>query len=87
MNELKKKLVLHVRNYAEEHYEDGGWDVIVECWTDEDIYKHLFDDRDYGEDEPYLKPSTPEKAIRAFDGLIDIWSDRQADAAYYRDNY
>lgn len=30
-------LVAEVRAYATDHYTDGGWDVIVECWSDADI--------------------------------------------------
>lgn len=26
-----------VREYAERNYEKGGWDYIVECWSDDEI--------------------------------------------------
>lgn len=33
--EITLDLVAAVRNYAEQHYDDGGWDVIVECCDDQ----------------------------------------------------
>ena len=35
------ELVQYVKDYANFHYNDGGWDVIVECWGDKDIIKVL----------------------------------------------
>ncbi len=29
----KIPLIDAVREHAVAHYEDGGWDVVVECWT------------------------------------------------------
>ena len=26
-----------IKEYAETHYEDGGWDTFVECYTDEEL--------------------------------------------------
>lgn len=26
-----------IRNYAKEHYNQDGWDLVVECWEDKDI--------------------------------------------------
>jgi len=62
------KLVEAVKAFAEEHYEDGGWDVIVECWTDADILEHI------GESK------TIAQALATFKDLVSIWSDRQSDA-------
>jgi len=62
-----------VKKYALEHYEDGGWDVIVECWEDEQIESYLFT-TDEG-------PATEEEAIAMFaKGVVSVWADRQADA-------
>jgi hypothetical protein len=33
MNELVEAVKAHARD----HYEDGGWDVLVECYSDSDI--------------------------------------------------
>ena len=31
------ELVNHVKQYARDHYDQDGWDVIVECWGDNEI--------------------------------------------------
>ena len=35
------ELVNHVKQYARDHYEQDGWDYIVECWSDDDIAERL----------------------------------------------
>lgn len=58
-----------VMTVAKQRYNEGGWDVIVECWTDEELNKVLADcDGDV------------EKAWEIIRSLVDIWADRQADA-------
>jgi hypothetical protein len=37
MNEAQKQLIAAVKAYALEHYNHGAWDVLIECWSDEDI--------------------------------------------------
>lgn len=37
VNELQ--LVEEVQKYAKEHYEENGWDFVVECWEPSDILK------------------------------------------------
>lgn len=67
-------MVEAVIEHATAHYEDGGWDVIVECWTPDDIKEVLMN-------ENQLTPvRTPAQAIAVFEPLVDIWADRQADA-------
>lgn len=34
---MNSNLVQAVRDYANANYNKGGWDIIVECWSDEDI--------------------------------------------------
>jgi hypothetical protein len=63
-------LVEAVKSHAQEHYKDGGWDVIVECWTDGEIRERLTEH----------KAHSLAAALKAFEPLIDVWSDRQADA-------
>lgn len=36
-------LVAVVRAYAQEHYDEGGWDFVVETWQDEDIVEVIGD--------------------------------------------
>jgi hypothetical protein len=37
MNEIIKQL----KAYALEHYEEGGWDYLVECYEDKDILEMI----------------------------------------------
>lgn len=57
-----------VMAYAEEHYNDGGWDVIAECWDKEMLTEIL------------IRQGDEEKAWSLIESLVDIWADRQADA-------
>lgn len=34
---MSKEMVAAVRRHAEANYEKGGWDFLVECWSDEEI--------------------------------------------------
>jgi hypothetical protein len=63
-------LVAIVKAYAVEHYNDGGWDVIVECWSDDQILEKI---ERHG-------ATTRKQAIQAFVDVVDVWADRQADA-------
>lgn len=65
-----QNLIEAVKKHANEHYEDGGWDVLVECWGDKDILKHL---DAYG-------ARTEKEAIESFKTVVNVWADRQADA-------
>ncbi len=64
----KEEIAKYIYNYAQEHYNDGGWDVIVECWTIEDIMERIED----GESK--------EDALKSFESVVDVWADQQADA-------
>jgi hypothetical protein len=61
-------LIDQVKNHAAEHYGDGGWDVIVECWEDLDIAFAIDGCK------------TLEDAIQVLSAPVDVWKDRQADA-------
>lgn len=63
-------LVRAVKDHAVEHYNDGGWDVIVECWGDNQIANII----EAGD------AKTVKQAIKCFKPMVDIWADRQADA-------
>ena len=41
MNE--QDFINHVRSYAMDHYETGGWDEVVEAWGDGDILEYYSD--------------------------------------------
>ncbi len=64
----KEQLVKAVKAHAIEHYNDGGWDVVVECWSDAEIAEQIG------------KATTVKGAIKKFGWLVDVWSDKQADA-------
>lgn len=68
-SEQMKGMIAAVRKHAEEHYEEG-WDMLVECFDDKDIYAHIMNH----------KATTNEKAIDSFRGLVSVWQERQADA-------
>jgi hypothetical protein len=69
------ELVERVKAHALAHYTDGGWDVIVECWDDEDI-------------ADAIAPATNFRdAIRNMKEFVEIYEERQADARYYAANY
>lgn len=61
-------LIAEVRAYATEHYEDGGWDVIVECWEDRDIAKAI------------AGATTLLGARRKLSAVVSIFADHEADA-------
>jgi len=65
------ELVAKVREHALANYEAGGWDVIVEAYDDEQIRKLLGG------------ASTWKGALKKFALVIDVYSERQADAAYH----
>lgn len=63
-------LVEAVKAHALAHYEDGGWDVVVETYEDHEIAKLVTDE----------KATTTQQAIAAFEVPVSIWSEQQADA-------
>lgn len=63
-------LARQLYDYAVAHYEDGGWDVIVECFSIDEIAAQLAEDG--ATDLP--------AAIASFATQVDVWADREADA-------
>lgn len=61
-------LVDFIKQYAIHHYEDGGWDVIVECWDDEDIARAIG------------KATTFDGALKKLADVVSVYADREADA-------
>ena len=74
MTHTIEELSQAVKNHAVQHYSDGGWDVVVEAWTDSEIAQAI---KENGAE-------TPEAAIKAFEPLVSMWAERQADAAHHR---
>jgi len=65
---MTQTLVDFIKAHALANYEAGGWDVVVECFDDTEIRDTI------GE------ATTEGEAIEAFAFMVDVWSDRQADA-------
>lgn len=63
-------LVEAVKAHARDNYNEGGWDVIVECWDDDRIAEVIREDA----------ATTPAAAVDAFRPVVGVWADRQADA-------
>jgi hypothetical protein len=73
VSDVYTSLAEAVMRYAEAHYEDGGWDVLVECWTVEMLAESL--------EEYPPEPLTEEEAIDQWrTGVVAVWADREADA-------
>lgn len=68
MNDARRELIREVKRYANDHYADGGWDVIVECFTDEELNKAIG------------RATTLRGAIHKLRASVNVWADRQADA-------
>ena len=67
MPERLPQTAAEIYQYAVDHYNDGGWDVIVECWGLPEIQSTI--------DEHGLAGGWA-----LILDLVDIWADRQADA-------
>ena len=72
------------KKYAKEHYNDGGWDVIVECWDNEQIDQFLAGTDVDTRFSPVVPCTTLAEAIERIAPVIDVWADRQADARHYK---
>jgi hypothetical protein len=64
----RQALIAAVRAHAAENYDAGGWDVIVECYDDEQIA------------EVIGRARTLKGALAKFATIIDVMSDRRAAA-------
>ena len=58
-----------VKDHARAHYNDGGWDVVYECWGREEV--EIVVDECAGD---------LDEAWRIIEACVDVWADRQADA-------
>jgi hypothetical protein len=67
---MANTLVEFIKSTAAQNYEEGGWDVIVECWSDSDIAEYILE----------VQATTHEQALEAFERIVGVWADRQADA-------
>jgi hypothetical protein len=77
---LAWELAAQVYAHAEAHYNDGGWDVVVECWSREAIAEALVW---YGPRDSEPRPCTTlDEAIRksVLAQCVGVWADHEADA-------
>jgi len=64
----KTELIAAVRKHAMDHYEEGGWDFVVECYEDRDIVEEIGDAR------------TPAEAIANVAKIAGIRDERRREA-------
>jgi hypothetical protein len=69
-SKARQALIDGVKAYAQAHYTDGGWDVIVECWDDAQIYEATKTSRT-------INGAVTNSTLSA---CVDVWADQQADA-------
>lgn len=68
--ETTETLVEAVKRHALANYTAGGWDVVVEAWTDGEIAEQIAGTR------------TAAEAIAKFEPLVSVWADREAAAGW-----
>jgi hypothetical protein len=70
----REAVIAKVKAYALAHYNDGGWDVFVECYGDREYNEFIDSTLKY-------EPDITETALfDAFAQTASIWADRGADA-------
>jgi len=65
----EQMLISAVRRHAIENYEQGGWDILVECYDDGDILELISNDN----------ASTVEEAIASVQKTLKIYDDHRAE--------
>lgn len=63
------KMIAAVKKHALDNYNEGGWDYLVECYSDSDIREMLEEDG----------CKTPEEAIKAVAKIMKIKDDYRKD--------
>ena len=58
-------LGVFIMKHAREHYNEGGWDVVVECWSELEIAQALDGH------------TTEQEALAFFSKLAATWKDQQ----------
>jgi hypothetical protein len=65
-----KEMAKEVQVYALDHYNEGGWDSIVECWGKEEIIEEIAN---------YIPNPTMAKVLRYFKESCKVWDDQRKD--------
>lgn len=68
------EMVAAVRAHALEHYEEGGWDFVVECYEDADILEAIQTHARHACGHPAV---TAEDAIRAVGFIVGIMEEQR----------
>ena len=74
MDNSLSSMVEAVKAHAEANYEAGGWDVIAECWSDENIADYI------AESEFSPACTSNQEAIDRVSGIVEVYHERQQDA-------
>lgn len=67
MSHPSYNLIQAVREHARRHYNEGGWDILVECYEDRDILAAI------------SGATTPGRAIRNVAKVVAMQDDRRRD--------
>lgn len=68
-----EQIAKQIMEYAQEHYEEGGWDYVVECHTIESIVQAL--------NENYL--TTLDSGLRYFQEAYGIYGEMRQESKSY----
>lgn len=74
LSDLARGVLAH----AQEHYEEGGWDVLVECYTVYEMTAWLANPDRF--DHTIPRPTNLDEALAIVQDAVSVWADRQADA-------
>lgn len=64
-----EEMLAAVKAHAATHYEENGWDYVVECWDDAEILSVLSEE----------KAETIETAIAAVGEIVELLDERRRD--------
>ena len=68
MTAQQHELVAAVRTHAMQNYNEGGWDYVVECYSDEDIVEEIDG------------ATTPAQAIKNVGRIVNVRDERRREA-------
>jgi len=81
-HEQKYALARRVMEYAKANYGAGGWDVIVECWTLDQIADSLTYHHHYAGWEVDCRTLDEALKFSTIAACVDVYADQQAEARY-----
>ena len=72
---LHNEWIAKIKQHARDHYEQGGWDYVIECYSDQDIFDEMMVDSDLGPQPP----ATYEEALANVAAIVGVMDDRRKD--------